>query len=83
MIYLQNQIISKLFGGAAEHRGDSPFVILAGERRINKLSDGACVANIIYNNNQRQFTSAFSVSLVCQVRKIQLQLLEKKKVNSN
>lgn len=59
--------------------GDSPFVILAGERAINKLSHGSRITDIVYYNNQRQLSSAFSVNLVCQVGKIQLQLLFKKK----
>lgn len=59
--------------------GDSPFVVLAGERSINKLSDGRRVTNIVYYNNQRQLSSTFSVYLICQVGKIQLQLLQKKK----
>lgn len=68
---LQNHIVSKGSSGP----GDSPFVVLAGQSCINKLSDGSCVTNIIYNNDQRQFSSAFSVNMVGQVGKIQLQLL--------
>lgn len=77
----QNDVLAKSYciqsvqGCSGAGRGDSPFVVLAGERCINKLSDGSCVTDIIYDNDQRQFSSAFSVNMVGQVGKIQLQLL--------
>lgn len=42
-----------------------PFVILAGERSINKLSDGRWIANIIDDNDQGKFPSTLSVNLIC------------------
>lgn len=83
----QNDVLAKpnhvltVWGNIRDAGGDSPFVILAGESSINKLSDGSRVTNIVYYNNQRQLSSTFSVNLVCQVGKIQLQLLSKEKRN--
>lgn len=57
----------------------SPFVILAGERSVNKLGDGRRIANVIYDNHQGKLSSAFSVNLICKIRQIQLQLLWKQR----
>lgn len=57
-------------------------MILAGESSVNELCDGSRFTDVVYDHDQRQLSSAVSVRPVGQVRKVQLQLLWKTRVNS-
>lgn len=58
------KLMSSLLRNSVAVRIDSPFVILAGERSVHKLSDGRWITNVIYDNDQRHLSSTLSVDLI-------------------
>lgn len=53
--------------------GLSPFVVLAGERAVDELADGACLAEIVQEDHQWHICCArLPVDLVGQVGQVQL-----------
>lgn len=57
--------------------GLSPFVVLAGERAIDKLADGARLAEVVQEDHQWHVCRAcLPVDLVGQVGEVQLQVLQ-------
>lgn len=57
--------------------GLSPFVVLAGERAIDELTDGARLAEVVQEDHQRYVCCArLPVDLVGQVGEVQLQVLQ-------
>lgn len=57
--------------------GLSPFVVLAGERPVDELADGARLTEVIQQDHQRHIGRArLPVDLVGQVGQVQLKILE-------
>lgn len=55
----------------------SPFVVLAGQRAIDELADGARLAEVVQEDHQRHVCRArLPVDLVGQVGEVQLQVLQ-------
>ena len=55
-------------------------MILAGQRSVDQLTNGCCVADVIDDNGQWHLSAALSVNLIGQVGQIQLQLLSKQRL---